>query len=282
MNYFNFDIKKIFGVLLLLALPFLAVNTQRKDGAMPWFLVPFSASIGFLNQGYSGFSTGVRKTTSFYLNLLDIKKINLALQKENLELKTQMAQFQEMQLQNEQLNELLAFKKDSKSEVLIARVIGIDINADYETIRINKGTSDGLKPFMPVISPHGVIGYIFRPQSNISQVLLLSDRNAVVDGQIQRTRAHGLIEGSSRDKLRMLYILRPDDGAVGDLVTTSGINKVFPRGIPIGKIISAERDANGISQLIEIKPEVNPYNLDEVLVLKKVHDEPEEPEEAVK
>lgn len=276
MNYFNFDIKKIFILALIVALPFLAINTQRKDGAIPWFLVPFSASISFINQSYSEFSTGIRKTTSFYLNLLDIKKINLALQKENLELKTLMAQFNQLKQENEHLNGLLAFKNESKSQILIARVIGIDINADYETIRIDKGTEDGLKPFMPVISPHGVIGYIFRPLPHMSQVLLLSDRNAIVDGQIERTRAHGLVEGASRDKLRMLYILRPDDGAVGDVVITSGINKIFPRGIPIGKIVSAERDANGISQLIEIKPEVNPYNLDEVLVLIKVNDEPVE------
>ncbi|MDZ4662259.1 MAG: rod shape-determining protein MreC [Pseudomonadota bacterium] len=277
MNYFSFDIKKICVIALLIALPFLAINTQRKDGEMPWFLVPFSASLGVVNQGYSEFSTGVRRTTAFYLNLLDIKKINLALLKENLELKARMTQFEELSQENQHLNSLLDFKKESKSEILIARVIGIDINADYETIRINKGSQDGLKPFMPVIAPNGVIGYIFRPQTHSSQVLLLSDRNTVVDGQIQRTRAHGLIEGASRDKLRMLYILRADDAAVGDVVTTSGINKIFPRGVPIGKIVSAERDANGISQIIEIKPDVNPYNLDEVLVLKKVAEEPVEP-----
>ncbi len=276
MGPLNVDFKKIVLLLIFGAVPLIAINTQRNQGANSLFLSPFSAAVGFVHHLYSDFSSGVKQTASFYLNLINIKKQNLVLNRENEELRTRLSQFDEILQENQRLNSLLDFKKNDHLDLAAAKVVGTDLNADYDTIRINRGTKDGLKPYMAVISTEGVVGYIFRPQLHTSQVLLVTDRNSVVDGHIQRSRARGLIEGNSRDKLRMIHLLRADDVIVGDQVVTSGINKIFPKGFPIGKVTSIEKDAYGISQLVEVKPQVNPYNIDEVFVVKKVIKEEEE------
>lgn len=247
----------------------LILNTQRQ-GDESKILAPFSLIVSFVNTSYADFSHGVKETAGFYLNLIQIKRQNAKLQQENSELQTRLNQFEEILKENERLNGLLDFKKTDKLELIPARVMGIDMSPDYDTISINRGTRDGLKPFMAVISTEGVVGYIFRPQRISSQVLLLSDRNAVIDAHILRSRARGLVEGHSRDKLRMTHLLRADDVIVGDIVVTSGINQIFPKGFPVGKVISVEKDSYGISQTAEVEPKANPFNLDEVFVIKKV------------
>ena len=266
---FNFDFRKFVLLIAFGSLSMLILNTQRQ-GNESKILAPFSLVVSLVNTSYANFSHGVKETAGFYLNLIQIKRQNAKLQQDNSELQTRLNQFEEILKENERLNGLLDFKKTDKLELIPARVMGIDMSPDYDTISINRGTRDGLKPFMAVISTEGVVGYIFRPQRISSQVLLLSDRNAVIDAHILRSRARGLVEGHSRDKLRMTHLLRADDVIVGDVVVTSGINQIFPKGFPIGKVISVEKDSYGISQTAEVEPKANPFNLDEVFVIKKV------------
>ncbi len=269
MGPFNIDLRRLLLLLMLGAIPILALNTQRQatDSKV---LAPFAAVVSAVTNSYANFSHGVRETVSFYLNVINIKAQNQTLADENRELKARLSQFDEILNENERLNTLLDFKKNDHLDLLAARVIGTDVNPDYDTIRINRGTRDGLKPFMAVISTEGAVGYIFRPQASSSQVLLLSDRNSVIDGHVQRSRARGLVEGHSRDKLKMTHLLRADDVVVNDIVVTSGINRIFPKGFPLGKVTSVEKDAYGISQNVELEPTANPYNLDEVFVVKRV------------
>ena len=120
---------------------------------------------------------------------------------------------------------------------------------------------------MAVIAEKGVVGYIFRPELNSSQVLLLTDRNSIIDAHNQRSRARGLVEGISRNLLRLTNMLKADDIAVGDAVVTSGLNNIFPKGIPIGAVTSVVKSNYRINQDVDIKPAVNPYNLEEVFIV---------------
>lgn len=269
MGPFNIDLRRLLLLLMLGAIPILAINTQRQSTDSK-LLAPFAAVVSLTSNSYANFSHGVRETVSLYINILNIKTQNQTLQAENMELKARLTQFDEVLHENERLNSLLDFKKSDNLELVAARVIGTDVNPDYDTIRISRGTHDGLRPFMAVISTDGAVGYIFRPQARSSQVLLLSDRNSVVDGHVQRSRARGLVEGHSRDKLKMTHLLRADDVVIGDVVVTSGINRIFPKGFPLGKVTSVEKDAYGISQNVELEPTANPYSLDEVFVVRKV------------
>lgn len=267
MNFFAFDLRKALIVLIVIALPLLSINMKRSPGEDPWYRKPFTAMVSVLQGGYSSFTSGVRGTTSMYLKLIGIKKQNIALQKENEEMRAQLGAMTELSLENERLNKLLDFKQNTAMKLLAAKVIARDLSPDHYSIRINRGTRHGLKKLQGVITVNGVVGYVLRAEADSSQVLVLTDRSAAIDAIVQRTRARGLVSGKNISTCRLRYLERADDVAPGDMIVTSGIQGYFPKGFPIGKLTSVRKTDYGISQEAEIDPVVNPANLEEVFIV---------------
>ncbi len=266
MNFFNFDLKKAFVVLTVVVIPLLTVNMQRNSDS-GGILQPFRWAAGFIQMGYSSFSSGVRGTTAMYLDLIDIKKDNQTLNKENAELRAQLGAMTELKLENERLNDLLGFKQKNDMELLAAKVIGKDLLPDHHTITINRGTENGLRKNMAALTVAGAVGYVYRVQAYTAQILLLTDRYSAIDAIVQRSRARGITEGFSRETFRMRYLRRNDDVITGDLVVTSGLDNIFPKGFPIGLVTGVKKTEYGITQDIEVQPIVNSSNLEEVFVV---------------
>src|SRR5690606_32144727 len=118
-----------------------------------------------------------------------------------------------------------------------------------------------------VISVQGVLGYIFRPSLHSSQVMLISDRYAVVDGIVQRTRARGIVEGKNATSCVLKYVERSEDVKPGDLVVTGGLDNIFPKGFPIAVVESVERKTFSVSLKVDLKPVADPYKVEEVFVI---------------
>lgn len=267
MNLFNVDFKKVLFALFVVALPIMSFNMQRRPGEAPWYIRPFSLAADLIQTGISEFSSGVRGTTGLYLDLLNVKSDNRILKKKNAELRAQLARFHELNLENQRLTELLNFKQQTNMKLLAAEVTGLDLIRDHNTIFINRGTHHGLKAGMPVVTTEGVVGYVFRPHVFSAQVLLLTDRYAVIDGVVQRSRARGLVEGESRETCTLQNLGRTDDVQEGDLVVTSGLDRIFPKGFPIAVVTSVIKNNYGVSQEVKLRPVVSAYRLDEVFVI---------------
>lgn len=282
MNFFTFDLRKVFLIIALVVLPLIAINMQRNSEEELWFTKPFTFAGGSIQRGFASFSSGVRGTTSMYLDLIGVKRQNRDLKARLDELSAQLSAFTELKLENERLNQLLGFKQANKMNLLAARVIGRDLLPDKNTITVNRGLAHGVQKNMAALTIGGVIGYTFRVEDQSSQILLLTDRYAVIDALVQRSRAQGLVEGMSRTSCRLRYLKRSDDVKVGDLVVTSGLFNIFPKGFPIGTVTSIEKSRYGMTQEVEIKPAVEPLNLEELfIVLNANHQDltppPEEP-----
>lgn len=267
MNFFAFDIRKLLIVIAVIALPILSINMKRNPGEEPWYRRPFTWFVAASQGGYSSFTSGVRGTTSMYLNLVGIKKDNQQLLRENQELRAQLAASSELKLENERLNQLLEFKLNTKMKLLAAKVIARDLSPDHESIRINRGYRQGLRKLMGVITVEGVVGYVLSTEMDTAQILVITDRSAAVDALVQRTRARGLISGKDASVIRLRYLERADDVAVSDAVVTSGLKGTFPKGFPIGKVTSVRKTDFGISQEAVVEPVVSPSNLEEVFVV---------------
>ncbi len=267
MNFFAFDIRKLLIVVAVIALPILSINMKRNPGEDPWYRRPFTWIVAMSQGGYSSFTSGVRGTTSMYLNLVGIKKDNQRLGRENQELRAQLAASTELKLENERLNQLLEFKLNTKMKLLAAKVIARDLSPDHESIRINRGYRQGLRKLMGIITVEGVVGYVLSTELDTAQILVVTDRSAAVDALVQRTRARGLISGKDSNAIRLRYLQRADDVAVGDAVVTSGLKGTFPKGFPIGKVTTVRKTDFGISQEAMVEPVVSPSNLEEVFVV---------------
>ena len=266
LNFFNFDVKKVILFSLLLIIPFLFFRTEKesKNSALTR---PFSIMMGLVQNAYSAFSSGVRGTTGLYLNLVDIKKNNRLLVNENAELRAQLGELTELKLENERLNNLLSFKQKANMKLLAAKIIGGDLLYEHDTVTINRGKAHGVKRGMAAITVGGVVGYILDSDIYSSRIILLTDRYMAIDGLIQRTRARGIVEGHDKESCRLNYIKRNENIEEGDLVVTSGLDNIFPKGFPIGRVTNVSKSKYGVTQTIDIKPSVNPSNLEEVFVI---------------
>lgn len=267
MNFFTFDVRKVFLVIMLIVLPMLAINAQRKSTEELWFTKPFTWTAGAVQQSFSFISSGVHSTTELYLNLINIKVENRTLQQENAELRAQLGAMTELKLENERLAKLLAFRQATKMQILAARIVGKDLLPDHQTLTVNRGLNDGIKKNMAALTTAGIVGYVFRADADTSQILVLTDRYAAIDSLVQRSRARGIVEGAGADKAIMRYLKRFDDVRVGDLIVTSGLYNLFPKGFPVGTVTSVETGEYGMTQDVIIKPVVNPSSLEELFIV---------------
>jgi rod shape-determining protein MreC len=201
------------------------------------------------------------------LDLIGIKKQNQALKTQLAELNAQLGAMTELKLENQRLSQLLGFKQASKMNLLAARVIGRDLLPDHNTITVDRGLIHGVRKNMAALTIGGVVGYTFRVENQTSQILLLTDLYAVIDATVQRSRARGFVEGAGRTSTHLRYLKRSDDVKVGDLVVTSGLFNIFPKGFPIGSVTSIDKSRYGMTQEVEVKPAVEPLNLEELFIV---------------
>ncbi|KYG67721.1 rod shape-determining protein MreC [Bdellovibrio bacteriovorus] len=269
MNFFNFDLKKLVMIGIVLALPLISINMQQRPQESNWLSKPFTMLASAVSETFYGFSHGVTDTTAMYVNLINIKKHSEELKSTNNELQARLEKMNELLLENDRLRGLLTFKEQTKMSLMAAQVIGRDLVIDHNTVTINKGTNDGLKAGQAVITTGGVLGYIFKPEPFTSHVMLITDRYAVVDGLIQRTRARGIVEGKSQyaSTLQLKYVERTEDVQEGDMVVTGGLDNIFPKGFPVAVVESVEKKTFSVSLKVDLRPVVDPYKVEEVFVV---------------
>jgi rod shape-determining protein MreC len=213
----------------------------------------------------SGFSS-VRHVWSGYAGLRNLKSQNDALTRD-LEA-TQIALQQQRALadRTRSLERLLDLRDRSKLNTLAAEIIAAGATPDFRTLTIDKGAREGVRADMAVIAPAGVVGRVVMPSTRAAKVQLLVDRNAAAGALIERSRAQGVVMGGGDDRLRMDYVSEVADVIVGDLVVTSGIDGIYPKGYVIGQVESVEKSGTAY-KTITVKPAVDFTSLEEVLVV---------------
>ena len=166
----------------------------------------------------------------------------------------------------EALRRLLEFRERTPLATTGAEVIGSGASPEFRTVTIDKGTSDGLAANLAVVAPAGVVGRITLPSARASLVQLLVDRNAAAGALIERTRVQGIVVGVGDGGLRMDFVAATGDVVAGDIVVTSGIDGLYPKGFTIGTVERVER-GDGLYHLISVRPAVDVSRLEEVLVV---------------
>jgi len=176
----------------------------------------------------------------------------------------------ETQRSNERLRKLLKFKETNKAfQLIAAEVIGRDPSYWSKTMMIDKGELDGIQKGFPVVVHRGIVGQIIETTGHFSKVLLIIDQNSAVDSLLQRTRVRGIIKGDSAKSFFFEYVLRKGSVKIGDMVISSGLDGVYPKGLRVGTVSEILRSNSGIFQEIKVTPYVDFEKLEEVFVLFK-------------
>ena len=223
----------------------------------------------FERAGSYGFGW-FRDTWRHYFALRNTTKENERLREENDALKLQVAQLQGKAAEADRLAVLLSFRKSHADVPMIgARVIGASAGAASQTIQLDRGERDGIRRNMGVITPDGVIGKVVESYSNTSQVLLLTDKESGVGATLADSRIQSPVGGQGEPLLIMKYVPNDDSVNLGERVVTSGMDRIFPRDLPVGTVTDI-KPGNPFKQ-IRIKPAANLERLEEVIVLLSLH-----------
>ena len=259
-----------YAVLILILAGFaLGMFLSQKDKG---------ASSGFLShlqlELFGPFQQGLKKGTGFfqgiwhhYLYLIRTQDENRMLREIVEELKQERTQLLEERSENLRLRSLLGFKHGVPKPLLPAQVIGKDLSGWFQTFVIDRGKRDGVEEGMAVLSVQGIVGQIMESSNNFSRVLLITDPNSSVAALVQRTRARGITEGNGLDGCRLKYLHRSEDVQQGDLVLSSGLDGVYPKGTLIGTLTRVRKRETELFQFVHVQPSVDFHKLEEVVVL---------------
>ncbi|MBI3490421.1 MAG: rod shape-determining protein MreC [Acidobacteria bacterium] len=228
-----------------------------------------AVTFGIFSEIQRGVSTAVSGTLRVWNGYVGLRHLKV----ENEELKRRLAAAemaaQEQRAQADRargLQQLLDLRDRANLQTAAAEIIGAAATPDFRTVTIDKGTRDGLRPDMAVIAPAGVVGRIVVPSARAAKVQLLIDRNAAAGAIVERSRAQGVIVGGGDERLRMEYVSEVFDVVVGDLVMTSGIDGIYPKGFAIGRVETVEKSGSAYKR-ITVKPAVDFSALENVLVV---------------
>lgn len=196
------------------------------------------------------------------------------------ELEVEIKGKEELTAENERLKSLLDLKETSKYKVLPARIIGRDPSAWFDTSIINRGSLDGVKLDMPVVTDGGVVGRITAVSPLTAQVdLITRDKSGLggVIGEIGSSTALGVVSGTSKkDLLEMRYVPGTIDVQVGQIVFTTGQDGIYPAGLKIGEVISVSKGSATTPNGIQIQPAAKLNSMQEVGVL--IYEPPQRPD----
>ncbi len=204
-----------------------------------------------------------------YVNLVHVKAKNSELQKKLETLQLQNQKLAEMQKENERFRRLLHFMDERPGTLIAARVIGEDVTNWFKSIVIDKGRGNGISQKMPVVTPEGVVGQAVEVDQWHTKVMILIDTNSAIDVYVTGKQARGILTGTGRTTLKMKYVLKNDDLEAGDRLVTSGKDGVYPKGLPVGVVISINKNVVGLFAEVEVMPFNNFRKLDEVLVVRR-------------
>lgn len=244
------------GVTVLLSLVMLSLDTTAK--------LRFARGVtaNLLAAGHWAFA--------WPMDLSGLRFENHVLREQNMRLSLELLRLREAQLENDRLRELLAFRlsQDNPESYQASKVIARNPGRIVNTILIDAGEQNGVLPRMPVVTADGLVGRVLEVHKTTSVVQMLLDRNCRVSAVVQReSRTQGIVTCDDG-----VFYLKDvpvrSDIAEGDLIVSSGLGEVFPKGLYIGRVAELGGEGQGLFREVILTPGVAFGSLEEVFVLK--------------
>jgi rod shape-determining protein MreC len=222
------------------------------------------ATTFFLTHGWSD-----------YIDLRHVRQQNQQLQQELTRMRIEQAGIAEDALEGRRLQALLGFREKYVASTVPAQVIGTSGSEQSRVLTIDKGSRDGLKPDMAVITPEGIVGKLRDVFPNTAQVLEIDDQTSGAGVLLASTRIRAILRGSLTGRVTINNLTADSRIKPGETVLTSGGDQIYPRGLPVGTIESIAPDPEHQPYVaIVVRPAVNLSRVEEVLVITGTSDLP--------
>jgi len=255
----------VVGALLLLNLTLISIQVEDTSGTLllkRWSLTvsaPILNSTARLSRGAANLWTG-------YVWLRGAREENERLQQAVRQLSLRNSSLEQMREENSRLQKLLAFEAVLPYQTLGARVIGRAPNFLAGTLYLDRGSSDGVRADLPVVSDSGIVGRTILVTLHNCQVQLITNADASAGVIVERTRSPGVARGTENPLLDLNYINNTEDVNPGDIIVTSGLDGIYPKGLPVGRVVDSEKGKAGF-RTVKVEPSADMMRIEEVLVL---------------
>ena len=218
-----------------------------------------------VQKGLRAFTEGIHGVVYGYLDLREARRESQDLAREVDQLRLETQRLRHQAEQSRRLQALLDFRQELPLATVAAQVIGSGASETSQTVILDQGGNAGLRPDLPVIVPAGVVGKVLRVFASTVQVLLITDANSGVACLLESSRIHGVLKGKNRPLAHLAYVNNGDRVAVGETLVTSGEDRVYPKGLPVGVVVATRPGPE--FQEIEVQPFAQLNRLEEVLVI---------------
>jgi rod shape-determining protein MreC len=219
-----------------------------------------------LEKGIVWFQSGVSGLWHNYFYLRGVRQENRDLKLQIERLRIEQVRLNEDAEQARRLQALLGFKEQFISKTLAAQVIGSSGSEQSRSIYIDKGTHEGIRPDMAVITAEGVVGKVLRAFKTTSQVLLINDQTSGVGSILEKSRLQGVLRGTPVGEVVLEKVMSDETVQPGEKVVTSGGDQIFPKGLPVGTVTKVSPGPE-LFLNIRVKPAADLSRLEEVLVI---------------
>jgi rod shape-determining protein MreC len=255
----------ILVLVLLAGLALLAVQ-QARPGEGVWLAEGVAAVTAPVQTAVARVHRGAAALWHQYLDWKGLRADNARLRAEVTALRLRQLRQEELEAENARLRQAVTLRERLPTRTLGAEVVARDWNGFTRGLTLDRGRAHGLERLAPVIVTRGVVGRVagLRHQSAVVQVL--TDPASSIGGAVLRTRAQGLVEGVAGGRLRLKLAASEEGVRAGDLVVTSGIGELFPKGLPLGRVLRVY-PPTGLFRTAELEPAVDLASVEEVLVL---------------
>ncbi len=253
-----------FCLLLSLYILTASARGQIKNEPIGTLLMWILRPLQIAGQGTANWIKGFRDN---YDTLAGFRSENERLRKRLQTLEIERQRLLEAEATNRRLQQLLDFRSELPAGAITASIIAASATSWFQSCVLNKGSADGVRKGMAVVTPLGVIGKVVTVTGRTAKVLLLTDPNSGIDVLVQRTRSRGIVSGSLESGTVLKYIKRSEDVQEGDRLVTSGLDSVFPKGMLAGTVIKVRKQSRGLFQTVEVLPAAQASLVEEVLVV---------------
>jgi len=260
-------------LVILLTASLLLISHQVKDNTGTSFLKRGAITvISPFQAAASGAVNGLNGLWNNYLYLFGVRSENKALKEDIHRLQGEIQELREELYRAGRMEEFQQYREATGIKGVAARVIGASPDPWTHMITINRGRGDGVGNGMPVVTPEGLVGRVTEAAASSSIVRLIVDRASHVPVLIRRSRGQAILEGENSITCQLKYLDRTEDVREGDMVITSGLAGIYPRGIEVGTISQITRGNYGLYQYAKLLPKNSLGRLEDVLVITEVED----------
>ena len=236
------------------------IKNEPVGALLMWILRPLQIA----GQGTANWIKGFR---DHYDTLAGFRSENERLRKRLQNLEIERQRLLEAEATNQQLQKLLDFRSELPKGAITATIIANSSTSWFQSCVLNKGSADGVRKGMAVVTPLGIVGKVVAVTGRTAKILLLTDPNSGIDVLVQRTRSRGIVSGSLESGTVLKYMKRSEDVQEGDRLVTSGLDNVFPKGLLVGTVIKVRKQNRGLFQSVEVWPAVQAARVEHVLVV---------------